>query len=359
MDRRAEVTLDARVGVRLGEFEADVPLGVARGEVVALLGPNGSGKTTVLRALAGLLPLASGHVRLTGRTLEDSATGVRVPAARRRIGLVFQDHLLFPHLTALENVAFGPRCGGISRVEARRRAAGWLERLDLADAAGRHPGRLSGGEAQRVALARALATEPELLLMDEPLSALDTTVRPRVRAELRRHLAAFHGPTLVVTHDPVDAMVLAGRLIVVEHGRVVQDGVAEEVTRHPRSEWVARLVGLNLFRGRSVGDRVEIQGPDRKAFVVPVDPVEGEVLVAFRPEAVALYPEAPEGSPRNVWSERVTGLEGLGARVRVQLEGDLPMTADVTPAAVGRLELEPGRRVFAAVKATEVAVYPA
>ncbi len=353
------MTLDARVVVRTGALKTDVPLTAARGERVALVGPNGAGKTTVLRALAGLIRMDGGHVRLEGTTLEDPSRGIRVPVERRGIGLVFQDHLLFPHLSALENVAFGPRCAGTSRADARRRATSWLERLGVADLAGRRPRRLSGGESQRVALARALAAEPSLLLLDEPLSALDAATRPRVRSELRRHLSEFDGAMLIVTHDPVDAMVLASRLIVVEAGAVVQEGTPEEVSRHPRSEWVARLVGLNLFRGQTAEDHVDVDTPRGRVAVVPAERIEGAVYVAFRPEAVALYPTLPEGSPRNVWREVVVGLDVLGHRVRVELEGELALAADITPAAVGRLGLEPGRAVFAAVKATEVAVYPA
>ncbi|MGH7570752.1 MAG: ABC transporter ATP-binding protein [Gemmatimonadota bacterium] len=351
--------LDARVVVRRGALVADVPLAVAAGEVVSLLGPNGAGKTTVLRALAGLVPLDGGHVRLGGVALEDPAAGVRVPVERRCVGLVFQDHLLFPHLSALENVAFGPRCRGVPRDEARRRATAWLERLGLAGLAGCRPSHLSGGEAQRVGLARTLAAEPSLLLLDEPLSSLDAAARPAVRSELRRHLAEYRGATIVVTHDPVEAMVLATRLIVIEGGKIVQEGSSEGVSRHPRSEWVARLVGLNLFRGRAEDDQVVVDGAEGPVVVVPAERTGGDVFVAFRPDAVALYPSPPEGSPRNVWRLVVVGLDSLGPRVRVELGGALPMAADVTPAAVAHLGLEPGKTVHAAVKATEVTVYPA
>lgn len=351
--------LDARVVIRRGVFAADIPLAVTAGEVVSLLGPNGAGKTTVLRALAGLVALDGGHVRLDGEALEDPAAGVRVPVERRRVGLVFQDHLLFPHLSALENVAFGPRCRGVPRAEARRRATAWLERLGLAGLAERRPSHLSGGEAQRVALARALAAEPSLLLLDEPLSALDAAARPHIRSELRRHLAEYGGATVVVTHDPVEAMVLATRLVVIEAGKVVQEGTPQEVSRHPRSDWVARLVGLNLFRGRAAGDHVVVDGMEGPVAIVPAERAGGDVFVAFRPDAVALYPSPPEGSPRNVWEAVVVGLDSLGPRVRVELGGALPMAADVTPSAVAGLGLEPGKTLYAAVKATEVTVYSA
>ncbi len=159
--------LDARLVVDRGTFHLDVALTAAPGDVVALLGPNGAGKTTALRALAGLVPLADGHLRLDGVALD------RTPPESRPVGVVFQDYLLFPHLTALDNVAFGPRCRGASKAESRARAAAWLDRMGLADHAGAKPRRLSGGQAQRVALARALATNPRLLLLDEPLAALD------------------------------------------------------------------------------------------------------------------------------------------------------------------------------------------
>lgn len=355
----AEPALDARIVVRRSAFTVDVPLAVPPGEVVAVLGPNGAGKSTILRSLAGLVALDAGHIRLDGQLLEDPAAGVRLPPEARRIGLVFQDHLLFPHLSVLDNVAFGPRCRGGGRREARHRARTWLERLGLEELAERRPRRLSGGEAQRVALARALAGEPLLLLLDEPLSALDAATRPVVRSELRRHLAEHRGPTAVVTHDPIDALLLANRLVVLERGAVVQEGTPDQVARHPRSEWVARLVGLNLFRGRAEGERVRVRTPAGSTHVAPAERAEGEVWVAFRPEAVALYPDLPQGSPRNVWRQTVAGLDVLGHRIRVELVGDLPLAAEVTPAAAARLGLEPGRAVFAAVKATEVSVYPA
>lgn len=216
--------LAAHLVLDRGAFTLDVRLTVAPGEVLALLGPNGAGKTTSLRALAGLAPLTGGYLRLDGTTLEEPAARRRTPPERRPVGVIFQDYLLFPHLTALDNVAFGPRCHGASRARARAVAADLLARMGLADHAGVKPRRLSGGQAQRVALARALAIEPRLLLLDEPLAALDALARLDVRAELRRRLAAFEAVAVLVTHDPLDAMVLADRLVVIEHGRVVQEG---------------------------------------------------------------------------------------------------------------------------------------
>jgi molybdate transport system ATP-binding protein len=348
---KAGAGLDARLVVRRASFDLDLPLTAAPGEVVALLGPNGAGKSTALRALAGLVPMAGGHVRVDGEDLRP------LPPDRRRIGMVFQDYLLFPHLSVLENVAFGPRCRGMGRRAARRVAAGWLERVGLAGYAQARPRALSGGQAQRVALARALAVDPGLLLLDEPLAALDAHTRLEIRAALRRHLAGFAGAAVLVTHDPLDAMVLADRIAVVEGGRLVQEGAPADVARHPRTDYVARLVGLNLYRGRAEGGTVAIGDG---ATLDTVDSPGGEVFIAFEPSAVALYRTRPDGSPRNLWRARVAAVERHGDRVRVRLSGPpFDAVADVTPAAVAELELSEGTEVWAAVKATETRVYPA
>ncbi|HZA88206.1 MAG TPA: ABC transporter ATP-binding protein [Acidimicrobiales bacterium] len=348
--------LRATVGLALGDLDVDVDLAVADREVVALLGPNGAGKTTVLRAIAGLHPLDRGGIEVDGRALDDPATGVFVPTAERPIGVVFQDYLLFPRMSALENVAFGLRARGVPKAQARARAAGWLERVDLADHAAARPRALSGGQAQRVALARALATEPRVLLLDEPLAALDAGARLHVRAELRRHLASFGGARLIVTHDPVDAMVLADRLVVIERGRVTQTGTAADVTRHPRSRYVAELVGVNLLHGVAAGEHaVRLAGG---AELVVADPLPGhDVAVALRPQAVALHRVQPEGSPRNTWPATVADLEADRDRVRVQLDGSIPLVAEVTPAAVADLDLVPGAAVWASVKAVDLTAY--
>jgi molybdate transport system ATP-binding protein len=348
--------LDAHLVVATGTFRLDVGLRIAAGEVVALLGPNGAGKTTALRALAGLAPLTAGHVRLAGRTLDDPAHRVRVPTAQRRIGLVFQDYLLFPHLSALENVAFGPRRQGADRRAARAQAADWLARVGLAGQARHRPRQLSGGQAQRVALARALAVRPELLLLDEPLAALDARTRLDTRAALHRHLAAHPGATLLVTHDPIDALALADRLVVVEQGRVVQEGDAEAVTTRPRTEYVARLVGLNLHRGTADGHRVRLDG----GVTLPAgDPVRGEVFVAFPPAAVTLHAERPADDPAGAWPATVDGVLRHGDSLRVQLTGALDLAADVAPVTAARLPLTPGRQLWASVAPAGITSYPA
>jgi molybdate transport system ATP-binding protein len=280
---------------------------------------------------------------------------VLVPVAERAVGVVFQDYLLFPHLTAADNVAFGLRAAGTRKATARRSALEWLDRMGLADHADAKPARLSGGQAQRVALARALATSPRLLLLDEPLAALDAGTRVQVRSDLRRHLAAYPGCTVLVTHDPLDAMVLADVLVVLEQGRVVQQGSPGEVARAPRTDYVARLVGLNLYRGEARGTSVEVSG----GVLATSEPRSGAVFLAFPPSAVALHRSRPEGSARNVWPGRIAGLEQHGDTIRVQVDADLPVLADVTPAAVADLELTVGSPVWAAVKATEVHSYPA
>ena len=343
------MSLDARLVVRRPGFTLDIELTAAAGEVVALLGPNGAGKTTALRALAGLIPLDDGHVTLGGARLDAT------PTELRRIGVVFQDYLLFPHLTALDNVAFGPRCRRVPRKPARERARQWLDRVGLAEHLGAKPRELSGGQAQRVALARALAVEPRLLLLDEPLAALDARTRLDTRAQLRGHLASFPGATVLVTHDPLDALMLADRLVIVEHGRIVQTGDAATITARPRTDYVARLVGLNLYRGRAEGTTVLLPGGFP---LVTSTPQQGEVFVAFAPAAVALYAARPEGSPRNTWPATVTSVARHGDALRIELAGPIAVAADVTPSAAVQLHLEPGREVWASLKATEATAYP-
>ncbi|MDX6352290.1 MAG: molybdate transport system ATP-binding protein [Streptomyces sp.] len=342
--------LDAHLVVDRGAFSLDLRLAAAPGDVVALLGPNGAGKTTALRALAGLTPLSAGHLRLDGAELDGT------PPEGRPVGVVFQDYLLFPHLTALDNVAFGPRCHGMPKAAARAHAADWLERMGLADHAGAKPRRLSGGQAQRVALARALATHPRLLLLDEPLAALDARTRLDVRAELRRHLAAFEAVAVLVTHDPLDAMVLADRLIVIEHGQVVQEGTPADIARRPRTDYIASLVGLNLYQGHADGHTVRIEdGPA----ITTTEDLTGPVFVAFPPSAVTLHRDRPESSARNAWRGEVAGLESHGDQIRVDLTGELPLTADLTTAAVAELGLHPAAPVWATVKAAQTHAYPA
>jgi len=350
------MTLQVRACVTLGEFRLDAELQAGAGEVVALLGPNGAGKSTMLRAAAGLLRLDAGTVALDGQVLDDPAAGIFVEARRRRIGVVFQDHRLFPHLRVLDNVAFGLRARGLGRAPAREQAAGWLDRLGVGDLARRRPGELSGGQAQRVALARALASEPAALLLDEPLAALDVQTRAEVQGELREHLGTFAGPTVLVTHDPIEALLLADRIVVLECGRIVQDGSAAEITSRPLTNYVARLVGVNLYAGSAAGHRVALDGGGELAIA---DPADGPVLVAVRPSAITVHAAEPLGSSaRNVWSGRIGALAPLGDRVRVTVHAAQTCTVDVTAAAVAELGLAPGQRVWLSAKASEIDAYP-
>jgi molybdate transport system ATP-binding protein len=346
------MSLTAHVAVQRGPLALDLDLAVADGEVLAVLGPNGAGKSTLLRVLAGLLAADGSTVAVDGAVWDDDA--VHLPPHRRALGVVFQDALLFPHLSVGENVAFGLRSRGVRRPVRTAAAEDWLGRVGLEGFAARRPGELSGGQAQRAALARALVGDPALLLLDEPLSALDARTRLTVRAELRHHLADFGGSTVLVTHDPVDAMALADRVVVVEDGRVVQEGTPVEVSRRPRTDYVARLVGLSLLPGTADGTTVRL---DAGGVVAVAEEAAGPVFAAVRPESVALYLARPEGSPRNVWPATLTGATPHGATVRCELAGEVPLIADVTATAFAELGLVPGARVWATVKASEVAVY--
>jgi molybdate transport system ATP-binding protein len=369
-----------RVDARLdrGAFTLQVALDVEPGESLAVLGPNGAGKSTLLRALAGLTPLTAGRIELAGRLLDrpDGPAGaeVFVPPEQRRVGLVFQGYRLFPHLSVRDNVAFGPRSAGLPRRASRTAADHWLATLDLTALASRRPRELSGGQAQRVALARALATDPALLLLDEPMAALDARTRLEVRATLREHLRHFAGPVVVVTHDPLEAMVMADRLLVLEGGRAVQQGRPGDVARRPATDYVAQLVGLNLYAGTVAVDEHGEPGPHVAlasggrlyAAGLPTSGLDGgaavagsRVLVTVRPAAVSLHLGRPgAGSPRNVWPGRVAGMEPSADRVRVQVRGEPDVLVDVTPAAVAELALRPGLAVWVSVKATELDVYP-
>jgi molybdate transport system ATP-binding protein len=351
------VSVTADLHIALGSLRLDLDLAVEAGEVVALLGPNGAGKTTVLRALAGLQPLDRGRIAIEGEVVDDPAAGRFVPAERRPVGVVFQDYLLFPHLSLLENVAFGPRSQGAARAPARARARKWLERVGVGEFAHQKPRRISGGQAQRTALARALATEPRLLLLDEPLAALDAGTRMTVRRDLRRHLSGFDGATVLVTHDALDALALADRVVILEAGSVTQAGTIAEVTSRPRSSYVADLIGVNLLRGVALGMSVDLV--DHAGRLIIADQAVGPVLALIHPRAVSLHRREPEGSPRNHWRGVITGFDLLGDRVRVRLAGDVPLVAEVTPAAVAEMSLAEGETVWASVKATEIETYAA
>ncbi len=358
--------LEARIVVRHGDgFDLDLGLELRPGQTTALLGPNGAGKSTTVRAIAGLRALDDGRLRLGDRVLDDPGAGVFVPAHERRIGVVFQQPQLFAHLDVLDNVAFGPASTGAGRRRGRAAAATWIDRFDLADLADRRPGALSGGQAQQVALARTLAAEPDAVLLDEPLAALDVATKARFRRLLTIHLATVSGPRLLITHDPTDAFLLADHLVVIEDGRVRQHGTPEQIRTHPATPYVAALAGTNLVAGDlaagilRVDPDAESAHPGRFELQTTERAGAGRVVATIAPNAVALHPDAPQGSPRNAWSTTVAAVEVLGDVVRVTLGAPLPLSVDVTLAASESLGLAPGRPIWASVKATEIGVTPA
>ncbi|MFB7541781.1 ABC transporter permease [Streptomyces zaomyceticus] len=326
-------------------------LGADPGTTIAVVGPNGAGKTTLLRALLGLTPRAHAELRLGGEDVTAQ------PPHRRRVAWVPQDGALFPHLSALANTAYGLRAQGVPRAGARREARAWLDRLGVGHLAHRRPGQLSGGQAQRVALARALAARPRLLVLDEPLAALDQTTRAHVRHTLRTHLAGFGGVCLIVTHDPVEAVSLADRVLVLQDGRALQDAAPAEVTRHPRSPWVARMLGRNAWPGTATPDGLALDGGGVLVAAEPPPPGT-PALAIVAPEAVSLHREKPAGSPRNVWPGTVREITTSGSRLRVLVtSAEAPdLVAEITPQAAAELGLAEGVPVWTSVKATETTV---
>ncbi|WP_370944951.1 sulfate/molybdate ABC transporter ATP-binding protein [Amycolatopsis sp. cg5] len=347
--------LRAEIELVRGAFALSVDFEVADGHVLALLGPNGSGKSTVLSCLTGLLDPRSAAIELNGRALAG------LPPHDRRIGLLAQDPLLFPHLSVVDNVAFAPRSRGASRDDARATARHWLAEVDALALADRKPSRLSGGQQQRVAVARVLASEPDLLLLDEPFAALDVDAAPAIRGLLRRVLR--DGPTTVlVTHDPLDALALADQVAVLDSGRIVERGATRAVLAAPRTGFTARIAGLNLVSGTATADGLRTPSGHLIAGI-PTEVADGEPAVAvFAPSAVAVYPQEHAGSPRNTTHAVVAALEPHGPVVRLRVTGDgwaQGLTADLTPAAVADLDLEPGSAVTLSIKATTVSVHPA
>ncbi|MCU1659107.1 MAG: transporter ATP-binding protein [Pseudonocardiales bacterium] len=342
--------------VERGAFRLDADVGAEPGEVVGVLGPNGAGKSTLLRAIAGLTPVTTGRIVLGEDVLDDADRGIFRRPEQRPVGVVFQNYRLFPHLTVRANVAFAARCRGMRRGPAGHVADGWLRRLALTDFADRKPAQLSGGQAQRVALARALAADPDLLLLDEPLAALDVQTHAEVQGELRAHLADFPGPTLFVTHDPIEALLLASRIVILEQGLITQQGTPTEITSRPRTPYVARLVGMNLYAGHASAGVVALDGG---GVLVAPDAADGRVLVALRPSALTVYAEEPHASSaRNIWPASITALAPLGDRIRLTAVGAQTVFADVTASAVAELQLIPGRPVWLTAKATDLVAYP-
>jgi molybdate transport system ATP-binding protein len=358
--------LEARAVVRRDAFTLDVAVTAAPGEVLAVLGPNGAGKSTLLGVLSGLLRPDEGFVRLGDDVVTDTATGRAVPPHQRGVGLLAQQALLFPHLSALENVAFGPRAHGVPRAAAHERARALLAAVDAAGLEDRRPAQMSGGQQQRVALARALAPEPGLLLLDEPLAALDVDATPAMRALLRRVIGEAKQTAVLVTHSALDALVLADRVVVLTAGRVVEEGPVREVLARPRSPFTARIAGLDLIPGvAEPGGLRTADGTRISGRAEAVEPGEAAVAV-FPPSAVAVFRSRPDGSPRNVLPVRLAAMEPRGDVVRLQaaardggpdwVDG---LAADVTPAAVADLGVQPGDALWFAVKGAETTIYAA
>jgi len=349
--------LHADFVARRGSFEVSIAFDVADGETMALLGPNGAGKSTVVDALCGTVALAEGTIELDGERIE------HLPPERRPVGVCFQDDLLFPRLSATENVAFPLRARGVVKSTARARAADLIERLAHGIALGALPGDLSGGERQRVALARALAAEPRLLLLDEPFSNVDVSARPGLRALVREVAHSFGGATVLIAHEPLDALTLADRVTLLEAGGQVQTGTPEQIRSAPGSAYAADLVGVNLFAGvlEPLDDgaaSLRIDDVDAEITVAPESPVARgtRAIASLKPIDVSLHTSEPEGSARNVVLGTIAEIAADGERARVRVAARPPLTAEVTAGSLSRMGLQVGAAVWASFKAVEVSL---
>ena len=348
--------LEADVAISRGSMDVRAAITADDGTTVALLGPNGAGKTTVVEALAGIAS-STGPIELDGVRIE------AFPPERRGIGVCFQDDLLFPHLTVLDNIAFGPRAVGTDKRAAHTTAAGWLRRLAPGVDPAAKPRSLSGGERRRVSLARALATAPRLLLLDEPLAGVDVSSRGQIRAMLREVRAGFDGVVILVAHDPIDALTMADRVVIMERGQRVQEGTPDEIRRAPRSQYAADLVGVNIFAGtvERLDDGAAVLRMTTGAITIAPgrDVIPGTPAVAtLRPSDVSIHLERPEGSARNVLRGTVEEVAADDERARIRLRTQPPLTAEITAGSVTRLGLSPGTEVWASFKAVEVSVHP-
>ncbi|OBB96325.1 sulfate/molybdate ABC transporter ATP-binding protein [Mycobacterium sp. 852002-40037_SCH5390672] len=357
----------------VADRQVDVEFCVAAGEVLAVLGPNGAGKSTVLHVIAGLLRPDHGVVRLGDRILTDTAAGVSVATHDRRVGLLLQDALLFPHMSVAANVAFGPHSRRRAALRSGRGTATatalrWLREVDAERFADRKPRQLSGGQAQRVAIARALAAEPDVLLLDEPLAGLDVAAAAAIRAVLRRVIARIGCAAVLVTHDLLDVFTLADRVLVLESGKIAEIGSVPDVLTAPRSHFAARIAGINLVNGTVGRDGSLHTDSGDHWYAAP--PASGEPLApeqhaiaVFPPTAVAVYREQPHGSPRNTVEITVAEMDVRGPAVLVrgaqQPDGAPGLAAEITVDAASELQLVPGDRVWFSVKAHEVALHPA
>lgn len=358
----------------VSDRQVDVEFSVAAGEVLAVLGPNGAGKSTALHVIAGLIRPDDGWVRLGDRVLTDTAAGVDVATHDRRVGLLLQDPLLFPHMSIAANVAFGPhsrpswfRALRSDRAQQKATALRWLREVDAENLADRKPRQLSGGQAQRVAIARALAAEPDVLLLDEPLSGLDVGASAAIRAVLRGVVTRSGCAVILITHDLLDVFTLADRVLVLESGKVAEIGPVPEVLTAPRSHFGARIAGINLVNG-TIGPDGSLVSHSGVRWRATPTPEQGErlapgqhAIAVFPPTAVAVYRDEPHGSPRNIVEVAVAEMDVRGSAVLVrgdqQPDGAPGLAAEITVDAATDLRLAPGERVWFSVKAAEVAFY--
>jgi molybdate transport system ATP-binding protein len=379
MFRGKNKMLKATLAMQLPAFQLDLALSTDSGQTIVLLGESGAGKSTVLRLLAGLIHPQYGSIELDGTIYFDSEKKIACAPQRRPFGYVFQDYTLFPHLNVYENVAFGLKAQGMAGPALRQRVGEALEQVHLVGYDRRRPGQLSGGQQQRVALARALVLQPKLLLLDEPLSALDTQTRREVRQELRRILQQTRLTTVLVTHQYVEALIFGHTILVLDHGRVIQQGTQRDLLQHPRSNYVAELVGINFFQGRVTQCEsrsictIELGNHEGQGIAIQAALEEGaedapeigeEACVVVDPRSVILSTEPPESSARNVLRGEIVQILRAGSQssgwVRVNLQiaaSTLPLIAEITESSVERLQINEGHMVYATFKTMEALAY--
>ena len=352
-------SLSCRLHYPLAHFDLNLQLSVDPGATI-LLGPNGSGKSSLLRLLAGLSRPLSGQISLGGQSLFDANQKLDLPPEQRRIGMVFQDLALFPHLDVSGNIGYGLKLRGRSRIERQKCVKQLLEKLGIEHLAARSIGKLSGGEQQKVALARTLATDPHLLLLDEPTAALDPSACGEIRLWLQMILTELNIPTLLVTHDIEDVAYFRKRIVVMEQGKIVQQGSFHQLLREPASEFVARFVGVNYIPGdvQNVADKLVFRSRGGLDFLAPFETVvPGSGCLTVYPWDIALYRDLPEGSPRNHLHGQVLDVVLLGDRVRVTLEDGDKLVAELSSRGYQALgEPQPGERLWAVFKAREARI---
>jgi molybdate transport system ATP-binding protein len=378
--------LQVDLETHLNTFHLSLSFSAEPGKTIVLLGESGSGKTTILRLLAGLLHPQRGRISLGETLYFDSETHIAVPPQERPFGYVFQDYVLFPHLSVFDNIAFGLHAQHLPRQLVRQRVGAALEQVRLSGFDQRRPAQLSGGQQQRVAIARALALQPALLLLDEPLSALDVQTRREVRHELHRILAEVGITTILVTHQYLEALVFGQQILVLDAGKVIQRGEQRDLLTYPRSSYIAELIGVNFFRGHIVRQEtnmlyaIELQNGAQSFEIVAAlkehrstekNPAVGEeAYIVVDPRSITLYPNPPDSSARNVFRGEIvqmlhlggsplhTGGENEHVRVSILLNGSMPpLTAEITEASALRMQLHDGKIIYASFKATEASVY--